>query len=92
MIIVAIIALSGIVFVYLMRTFAGLPLIPLEWMSYINELVPYVVRGVKFINGFMYAGVVIPLALVCLALHSWYVIYKIILWILKKIPMLGISD
>lgn len=92
MIIAAIIALSAVVFVYVMRALANLPVIPSTWVAVISAYMPYVVRGVKFINAFVNVSIVMPLALVCLALHGVWTYYRIVLWIVKKIPMLGVSD
>lgn len=92
MIITAIIVLSAVVISYLMLVFAEIPVIPLEFVTYLESVFPYVVRGVRFINSFMYASVVMPLAVVCLALHSFWVYYRIAMWIIKKIPMLSVND
>lgn len=92
MIILAIIALSGVVFVYVMRVLANLPVIPMTWVAIVEGYVPFVVRGIKFLNAFMHVGIVLPLATVCLALHAVWTYYRIVLWIVKKIPMLGVSD
>lgn len=92
MIILAIIALSAIVFVYLMRVLADLPVIPLGFLTYIEQVMPFIASGIKFVNTFTYAGVVIPLALVMVALHTFWVGYRVVMWIIKKIPMLGVDD
>lgn len=92
MIIIAIIALSAVVFVYLMSILNDIISIPLEFLIYVDNLIPYIASGIKFVNSCMYSGIVIPMAMVCLGLHSVFVTYRIAMWIIKKIPLFGVSD
>ena len=92
MIIVAIIALSGVVLLGIYQLFNAFPALPNTFWSTINSVLPYVARGVKFINGFIYPEIVWPLATACLAIHTAYVGYRVYMWVVKKIPMLGVSD
>lgn len=92
MIIVAIVALAGVVLALLFGLLQAMPAIPNTFMTIVNQILPHVVRGIKFVNGFMYPTVVWPLAAVCLALHTFWVGYRLYMWVVKKIPMFGVSD
>lgn len=92
MILVAIIALSAVVLAALFAILNAMPAIPNTFMTIINQVLPYVLAGVKFVNCFIYPAVVWPLALVCIALHTFWTGYRIVMWIVKKIPMFGVSD
>lgn len=92
MILLAIIALSGVVLALLIGVLQAMPAIPDTFMTIVTQILPHVVRGIKFVNGFMYPAIVWPLAGVCLALHTFWVGYRIYMWIVKKIPMFGVSD
>ena len=89
---VAIIALSTVVLAVLFSVLEAMPVIPDTFMTIFNYVLPHVVRGVKFVNGFMYPQIVWPLAGVCLALHTFWVGYRVYMWVVKKIPMFGVSD
>lgn len=92
MIIVAIIALSLVVLIVIARILNTVPVIPNEFVTIINQVLPYVATGVKFINSFMYPEIVWPLAVACLGLHTFWTGYRIAMWVMKKIPMFGVSD
>ena len=92
MIIVAIIALSLVVLAILANTLGNVPVIPQQFVTIIDQLLPYVARGVKFVNAFMYPQIVWPLAIACIALHTFWSGYRIVMWVVKKIPMFGVSD
>lgn len=92
MILVAILALSGVVIAVLVGVLRTLPVIPRTFVTVVNQVLPYVGRGIKFVNGFMYPSVVWPLAAICLTLHAFWVGYRLVMWVMKKIPMFGVSD
>lgn len=92
MVIVAVIALSTIVLTAIFVILNNLPAIPAEWVEYVSWVLPYIGRGIKFLNAFMYADIVLALAGICLALHAFWMGYRMFLWIVKKIPMLGVQD
>lgn len=92
MILVAILALSGVVLYGIYQLFAAFPALPQTFGATIAAILPYVARGVTFINGFIYPEIVWPLATACLIIHQSYVSYRIYMWVVKKIPMLGVSD
>lgn len=92
MIIVAIVALAGVVLAVLYSLFQAFPVIPNTFWATIATMLPYIARGVKFVNGFIYPEIVWPLAGACIVLHTHYVGVRVVMWIVKKIPMLGVSD
>lgn len=92
MIIAAIIVLSTVVLVILFSIFQALPVIPQTWQVVVTYVMPHVVRGVKFLNDFMYPEIVWPLAVVTVTIHAVYKGYCIAMWVVKKIPMFGVSD
>lgn len=92
MIILTIIALSAVVLSLVMVAISNLPTIPPEVVGYITQMMPYIVRGVKYINYFCYAPVVVSCVTVTLLVGTAYRAYKLVMWITKKIPMFGVSD
>lgn len=93
MILLALIALSGVALAVIFGLFANLPTFSTTaFWQYFQYVFPYVVRGVKFVNAFMYPAVVWPLAGICLTLHVFWVGYRVVMWTLKKVPMFGITD
>lgn len=92
MILVAIIALSTVVLGLIFSVLQALPVIPNTFMTIYNYVLPHVLRGVKFVNNFIYPQIVWPLAIVCIGMHAVYVTYRVYMWIVKKIPLFGVSD
>lgn len=92
MIIAAILVLSTVVIVLLIGVIQAMPAIPDTFMTIVTQILPHVTRGIKFVNAFMYPNIVWPLAGICLALHTFWVGYRLYMWVLKKIPMFGVSD
>lgn len=92
MIVVAILALAYVVISKLVATFASFPTMPTSFLAVVQRYLPYVIRGVKFLNGFTHAEIVMPLVLVCIATHDAYTIYRLVMYVMKKIPMFGVSD
>lgn len=92
MIIVAILALSTVVLAVLFSVIQALGSTDAGALVYVLQYMPYVVRGIKFINGFIYADLVMPLVASIFVAHGVFVTYRLYMWIVKKIPMFGVSD
>lgn len=91
MIIFAILALAAIVLGTLFALITLVPQVPETFMFVINYVLPYVARGVRFVNGFMYPQVVWPLAAVCLGMHAFYVGYRLVMWVYEHVPLFGMN-
>lgn len=92
MILFAIIALSTVVIAVVFSILEAMPVIPQTFNTVVTYVMPHVIRGVKFINDFMFPEIVWPLAIVTVTVHGVYKAYRIAMWIMKKIPMFGVSD
>lgn len=92
MIIVAIVALSGVVLLAVYAVFVGLPDFPPAVTSMIDQMLPYLSSGAKFLMSFVYPDVVVPLVSLLVAFYGVYEAYKFVMWVVKKIPMFGVSE
>lgn len=51
-----------------------------------------IVDGWKFINIFIpYMDICLGMALLCISIEAVYKLYLLVMWIIKKIPVLGVS-
>lgn len=89
---VAILALAGVVLTLLFSLLQAMPAIPNDFLQTVLTILPYINMGIKFLNSFMYVDVVYPLAVACIAVHAFYTEYRVVMWVLKKIPMFAVSD
>lgn len=92
MIIVAIIALSAVVLTAVYAVFVGLPDFPASVTSLIDQMNGYLTAGCRFLMSFVYGDVVLVLISTMLAFIAVYEGYKFVMWVVKKIPMFGVSD
>lgn len=92
MIIIAIVALSGVVLTLLFATLVGFPSLPSQVMVLWNRLLTYIGQGVGFFYGFVYVQAVKPMIRVTIAVEAIVLSYKFVMWVAKKIPMFGVSD
>lgn len=92
MIIIAIIALSGVVLVALYAALNGLPSFPSSIMTTVNYMAQYLGTGASFIYSFVYPSVIQALLAITVTVESIVLGYKFVMWIAKKIPMFGVSD
>ena len=69
MILAAILALSAVVLVAIFALFANIPTIPTTFWATINQILPSIIEGFKFVNAFIYPQVVWPLAAACIGLQ-----------------------
>lgn len=71
-----------------------LPSMPSSVSSYISDVIGYVTSGINLLSGFIGSSAVVycsTLLIVVISIESTYLIYKFVMWILKKIPFLGIE-
>lgn len=92
MILLAIIALSGVVLAVLIGIFVGLPDFPDSVDTYINLALQYMQEGAAFAFSFFYIDVVRVLFGITVTVYGVYTGYKLIMWVIKKIPMLGVQE
>lgn len=92
MILVAIIALSGVVLAALYLALVGLPAFPAAAVSAINNILVYLGEGVGFLFYFTNYTVVRTLIFITLTFETVLMGYKFVMWVAKKIPMFGVSD
>lgn len=92
MILVAIIALAGVVLAAVYAVFVGLPDFPASVTSVIDQITVYLHDGAAFLMSLVYGDVVLTLVSLLLAFYGVYEAYKFVMWVVKKIPMFGVSD
>ena len=94
MIIVAIIALAGVVLAALYGVIASVPefVNPATLLNVIGYVSPYLRMGVQFFNTFTYPAVVQAMLAITVALEGVVVAYRVVMWVATKIPMFGVSD
>lgn len=92
MIIVAIVALSGVVLAIIYTVFVGIPSLPSNVTNILDQIIGYVVQGEKLAMSFVYGDVVVTLASLTVTVIGIYEGYKLVMWIVRKIPMFGVSD
>lgn len=92
MIIVAIVALSGVVLALVWAALSNMPPIPPDLFNTLQTLVQYTTQGAKLLMSFVYGDVVVALLGILLAFIAIYEGYKFVMWVVKKIPMFGVSE
>lgn len=75
----------------LMSVFPSVPQIPANVDSFITQLLGYISAGFGILAQFCFWDIVKDLAVVSLALFIAYRAYQFILWVVKKIPVVGIE-
>lgn len=91
MIILAIIALAGVV-IAVLSGILTLPDFPPELQEYVTDFATLCGQGVTFLLSFVYGNVVASLIGLLIAAYSLYQVYKVVMFLIKKIPMFGVSD
>ncbi len=93
MIIVAIAALSLVVLTAVIAVFGdGLPSFPSEAVTYINMFISYLQAGAGIFFSFVRPNVVKTLFGLTVTVSGLISGYKAVMWVMKKIPMFGVSD
>lgn len=92
MIILAIVALSAVVLVLLFNALGGIPVIPSSISQYVSLAITYIGNGCGILFQFCYADVIIGLLTFTIGLTAVSRAYQFAMWVVKKIPMFGVSD
>lgn len=92
MIIVAIIALSLVVITAIAAVFVGLPTFPSTVTSMMDMFVSILQQGAGVFWAFVLPDVVKAEITFTLAIIVIYEAYKLVMWVMTKIPMFGVSD
>lgn len=92
MILVAILALSGVVLALIAAVFVGLPSYPSAVVSYANTFLQYLNSGLGFVYSFCDPAPVKAMLAFTVAIIGVYEGYKLVMWVVRKIPMFGVSD
>lgn len=92
MILVAILALSGVVLLAIASALGTLPSFPSSVVSMMNTFILYLQSGIGFIYNFVHPAAVKAMLGFTVAIIAVYEGYKIVMWVMKKIPMFGVSD
>lgn len=92
MIIVAIIALSGVVLAALYVSLVGLPTLPAGVIATVQFVSDYLAQGMGVFFYFTNYTLVRWLIYGTLTFEGIIMGYKFVMWVAKKIPMFGVSD
>lgn len=92
MILVAIIALSGVVLAALYAVLVGFPSMPDGVVSGVSLIASYIGQGVGFLYNFVYEDVVKAMFAAVLVVEGIILAYKFVMWVVRKLPMFGVSD
>lgn len=68
-----------------------LPEMPNQIRTYINQLVSYMNTGYKILNVYLPMDYIMLLFGIIIAVDIGINLYKFVMWVIKKIPMLNIS-
>lgn len=68
-----------------------IPAIPPEVMQVVASITEYLVMGLKFIANYTHLDYLLALFGVVAAVDAGLLAYKLVMWIVRKIPMLGIE-
>lgn len=69
----------------------SLPEMPATLTRYVDKLIEYMASGMGFVTCVVNVSLVRTLLLLVIALESFDKLYSVTMWILKKIPFLGIK-
>lgn len=69
----------------------NIPDLPSEVSSYVSTLIEYVGTGLGILSNYCHLNYLLTLFGIVIAVEVGVMLYKIVMFILKKIPMLGIS-
>lgn len=75
----------------LLAPIPSLPSFPPEISSYLDQVSSYISTGASIINAYTYGSVLAVMVSLSLLLFAFYELYIFVMWILKKIPMVGIE-
>lgn len=92
MIIIAIIALSGVVLLAIAAALGVLPSYPTEVVTVGNLFITYLGQGMGVLWNFVHPAPVRAMLGFTLAVIAVYEGYKLVMWVAQKIPMFGVSD
>lgn len=92
MILLAIIALSGVVLALIAGVLGGLPAFPSSVTTYMSLFLTYLRAGCGFFWCFVHPAPVKAMLGFTVAVIGVYEAYKVVMWVMKKIPMFGVSD
>lgn len=68
-----------------------IPSMPAEVSSYIDQALEYLTAGAGILANYCHLNYLIVLFGIVIAVEAGILIYKLVIWVLKKIPMLGIE-
>ena len=75
----------------LLLTPVALPHIPDEVLAVLDQAVVYMKAGFSFLANFINLDLVLILFPLAILIEKTDLLYKLVMWVLRKIPMLGIK-
>ena len=69
----------------------NIPALPPEVMQVASQVTQYLVMGLKFIANYTHLDYLLVLFGIVAAVDAGLLVYKFVMWIVRKIPMLGMS-
>lgn len=68
-----------------------IPSLPTEVANYVTQFFDYLAMGAGILSNYAPLGYLLILLGVILAVDSGILIYHFVMWVLKKVPMLGVQ-
>ena len=76
---------------YILTTPINIPSLPTEISSYISTIIEYVGVGVGILSNYCHLSYLLTLFGIVIAIEIGIGVYNIVMFVIKKIPMLNIS-
>ena len=75
----------------LLAPLPNIPALPDSAAAFLDDAVGYISSGFSFLYAFVYAEVIVSLLNVSILVLLFYEGYQFVMWVLRKVPMFGIS-
>lgn len=69
-----------------------IPVIPPEVQTIIDQILQYIDSGLGIVDFFCPLNLIMPGLNFIIALEAAYVGFRLVMWVISKVPFLGISD
>lgn len=78
-------------FSFILAPIPDIPAFPPEVSNLLNQIKDYIAMGMQIINAYVYGSVIVTMLTITIAVFVAYEIYVFAMWVIKKIPVLGIE-
>lgn len=75
----------------ILTSFISIPSLPDDIKSFISKALEFMLSGLNILGNYFDLNYLLMLFGIVIAVEAGILIYKIVMWVIKKIPMLGID-